>query len=289
MNIEEYIAARANALLHADDARIVKRLEGGMSNYTYIIESRGRRYTYRVPGKYAERFVNREVEQRNVLLVEPLGLNNSNSYIEVRSGEKLADYVEGTILTDTDIVSYNALSAQTLHRIHASGIQFADYDPFGRLESYENYCRETGFAHPAEYARLRSRLDQCRRNIGEVEKAPCHCDYQPSNLVVEGDTVHVLDWEFAGMNDPLYDVACYGNAGFDKALLLLEAYVGGAPTRDQLQRLYFHRAFQCLQWYNVAIFKDRVGLSRDLNLNFDDIATFFRNMAQELLDGYAAQ
>lgn len=78
----------------------------------------------------------------------------------------------------------------------------------------------------------------------------------------------------------------YGNAGFDKALSLLEAYVGHTPTREELQRLYFHRSFQCLQWYNVAIFKDRVGLSRDLNMDFNEVASFFFNMAKDLADQY---
>lgn len=88
------------------------------------------------------------------------------------------------------------------------------------------------------------------------------------------------------MNDPIYDIACYGNAGFDKALSLLEAYVGRKPNKEELQRLYFHRAFQCMQWYNVAIFKDRIGLSKDLNLDFNDIALFFFNMAKDLIDSY---
>ena len=115
---------------------------------------------------------------------------------------------------------------------------------------------------------------------------PCHCDYQPTNLVISGDKLYVLDWEFAGMNDPFYDIACYGNAGFDKALSLLEAYVGHKPTSQELRRLYYHRAFQCLQWYNVAIYKDRVGLSRDLNMDFNQVAAFFFNMARDLAAQY---
>ena len=93
-------------------------------------------------------------------------------------------------------------------------------------------------------------------------------------------------WEFAGMNDPFYDIACYGNAGFDKALALLECYVGHKPTEDELHRLYFHRAFQCLQWYNVAIFKDRVGLNKDLNMDFNAVALMFLGMAKDLLERY---
>ena len=85
------------------------------------------------------------------------------------------------------------------------------------------------------------------------------------------------------MNDPFYDIACYGNAGFDKALALLECYVGHQPTEDELQRLKFHRAFQCLQWFNVAIFKDRVGLSKDLNMDFNAVALMFLGMAKDLI------
>ena len=286
MNVEEYIVTRVNALMHTQDAVIVKRLEGGMSNYTYVVETRGKRYTYRVPGKYAEKFVDRVEEWDNIQAVNKLSLNNATSYVEVISGEKLAEYVEGTILSETDVVSYNEMSVKALKTIHNSNLRFKDYNAFGRLADYERYCREMGFTHPKEYIELRGKLDQMRQAHADVPMVPCHCDYQPTNLVVSGDKLYVLDWEFAGMNDPFYDIACYGNAGFDKALSLLEAYVGHKPTSQELRRLYYHRAFQCLQWYNVAIFKDRVGLSRDLNMDFNHVAAFFFGMAKDLAEQY---
>jgi thiamine kinase-like enzyme len=218
--------------------------------------------------------------------VNKLSLNNATSYVEVISGEKLAEYVEGTILSETDVVSYNEMSVKALKTIHNSNLRFKDYNAFGRLADYERYCREMGFTHPKEYIELRGKLDQMRQAHADVPMVPCHCDYQPTNLVVSGDKLYVLDWEFAGMNDPFYDIACYGNAGFDKALSLLEAYVGHKPTSQELRRLYYHRAFQCLQWYNVAIFKDRVGLSRDLNMDFNHVAAFFFGMAKDLAEQY---
>ena len=283
MFIEDYIIFRVNALLHSHNSKIVKRLEGGMSNYTYVVENEGKMYTYRVPGKFAERFVDRVEEWENIQEVNRLGLNNITEYVEIRSGEKLAEYVEGTIMSTTDVVSYNAMSVAALKKIHGSDLKFRDYNAFGRLDTYQGYCLEMGFTFPQEYLDLRNKLDSLRPTIDSVPKVPCHCDYQPTNLVISGDKLYVLDWEFAGMNDPFYDIACYGNAGFDKALALLEAYVGHKPTKDELQRLYFHRAFQCLQWFNVAIFKDRVGLSKDLNMDFNAVAFMFLGMAKELL------
>ena len=284
MTIEDYIVFRVNALLHAHDAKIVMRLEGGMSNYTYVVESQNKKYTYRVPGKYAERFVDRVEEWNNIQEVDRLGLNNVTTYVEILSGEKLAEYVEGTIMSTTDITSYNKMSVEALKTIHNSDLKFNDYNAFGRLDNYEQYCHEMGFTHPKAYLDLRAKLEELRKAYTEVKKVPCHCDYQPTNLVISGDKLYVLDWEFAGMNDPFYDIACYGNAGFDKALSLLECYVGHQPTAEELKRLRFHRAFQCLQWYNVAIFKDRVGLSKDLNMDFNAVALMFLGMANDLLE-----
>ena len=283
MNIEDYIIARVNYLMRVRDAQIVKRLERGMSNYTYVVESQGNKYTYRVPGIYAEKFVDREDEQAIIQQVEELGLNNETVYLELRSGEKLAVYVEGTVMSDTDVVSYNAMSVKALKKLHGSNLKFKDYNAFGRLADYERYCREMGFEHKQNYIDLRKHMVELGEQVRNIKPVPCHCDYQPTNLVISGDKLYVLDWEFAGMNDPFYDIACYGNAGFDKALSLLEAYVGHRPTRDELRRLYFHRAFQCLQWYNVAIFKDRIGLSKDLNLDFNQIADMFFGMATDLV------
>lgn len=286
MNIEEYIVTRVNALLHNQDAKIVKRLEGGMSNYTYVVETGGKKYTYRVPGKFAENFVNRVDEWNNIQEIDKLDLNNKTNYVEIPSGEKLAEYVEGTIMSETDIVSYNAMSVAALKKLHNSDIKLKDYDAFGRLDDDERYCREMGFTHPEKYLALRRKLDEMRKAYAQVQLVPCHCDYQPTNLVIDGDKLFVLDWEFAGMNDPFYDIACYGNAGLDKALSLLASYVGHEPTNDELRRLFFHRAFQCLQWYNVAIFKDLVGLSKDLNMDFNQVALMFMGMAEELVEKY---
>ena len=286
MIIEAYIVKRVNLLLNSENAKIVKRLEGGMSNYTYVVECDGKTYTYRVPGKYAEKFVDRNEEWTNILKVEKLNVNNKTEYVELRTGEKLALYVEGTIMSNTDVVSYNEMSVKALKKLHESDLKFNEYDAFGRLNNYEKYCRDLGFQHPQDYLDLRSRLDTIRENYKDVKHVPCHCDYQPTNLVIDGDKFYILDWEFAGMNDPYYDIACYGNAGFDKALSLLETYLGHKPTNEELKRLHFHRIFQCLQWYNVAMFKEMIGLSKDLNMDFTQVAQMFFGFAKDLIEVY---
>lgn len=282
--MEKYIVKRVNAVLHTTDAQIVHRLEGGMSNYTYVVSSKGVEYTYRVPGKNAEVFVNREDELFHIQAVESLGLNNKTLYFDIPSGEKLALYVEGQILSNTDVVSYNEVSAEALKKIHQSQVKLLPYNAFTRLDQYENLCKQMNYVFPETYKVFRGQLNEMRVLYQNEKMVPCHCDYQPTNLVMGKDQMYVLDWEFSGMNDPYYDIACYGNVGIDKAVLLLETYLQHKPSHEELKHLYFHRIFQCLQWFNVAIYKNLIGLSKELNMDFNQVAFMFLGFAESLLN-----
>ena len=270
--MEKYIVKKVGEILHSQDVSIVKRLEGGMSNYTYVVLCDGKKYTYRVPGKNAEVFVNRTDELSHIKAVEPLQLNNETVYFDIQSGEKLAKYVEGTILSETDVAKYDARSAETLHKLHRSQIALKPYDAFSRLDYYESLCKGRHFQHPEQYTAFRNQLNGLRRQYQQERMVPCHCDYQPTNLVIGSDRLYVLDWEFAGMNDPYYDIACYGNVSIENAISLLAAYLDHQPDQDELNRLFYHRTYQCLQWYNVAEFKHMIGLSKELLMDFSQVA-----------------
>jgi thiamine kinase-like enzyme len=94
----------------------------------------------------------------------------------------------------------------------------------------------------------------------------------------------LVDWEFGGNNDPLYDIACYGNNDFRFALGLLPVYLGREPRKEEWERLYLWRVFQCLQWHNVALYKEAIGLSAELHLDFRLIAQAYVDKANKLFD-----
>src|SRR5437016_3024182 len=46
--------------------------------------------------------------------------------------------------------------------------------------------------------------------------APCHCDPLSENFLDDGKRMWVVDWEYSGMNDPLWDLGDMSvEAGFD--------------------------------------------------------------------------
>ena len=262
-----------------EPATIESRLMGGMSNQMYTMIYQGSRCTFRLPGKNASMFVDRHIELKNIEAVRPLGINNDTILFDTSNGYKVATYVEGTPFSQLEDLHLTQ-AAGVLHELHDSTVVFEnDYDPFARLALYESYHRHQTHEYNETVARFTTYKDW----LMSQPKVAAHNDAQRSNFVLAGDKTYLLDWEFAGNNDPLYDVACFGNISFDHALALLPVYLGKEPSADEIKRLTLWRTFQALQWHNVAWYKDDIGLSAELQVDFAAVAQKYLSLANTLL------
>jgi len=272
--------------LENGNVEVIKRLMGGMSNYTYVISVNSKLYTFRIPGKKASKFVERVVEAHHIELVEDLDLNNKTVYLDIYTGYKIAEYIEGTPLHELDPLDYLNEAAEVLHKIHESGKKSQyNYNPLGRLALYENHLEEFDYIHSQRYVDLKQRFLSHNGNfLDESKLVLTHGDSQISNFVVTENGLKLMDWEFTGNNDPFYDIACFGNNNFDHALALLPVYLGHTPTVEDYNRLYFFRAFQTLQWHNVALYKEFIGLSKDLGVDFMFVANLYLDKAERFLN-----
>lgn len=264
--------------LTGKDATVDSRLMGGMSNRTYIVTIEDKKYTFRIPGKKAETFVDRVEEEKNIKKVDALQINNKTVLLDLEGGYKLAEFVEGTPLNELEDLHLEEV-ASLLKTLHESDERFEnDYDPFNRLSTYEllNELSEAYYSTKAEFLKHKDYLES-------LPKVMAHGDSQKSNIVI-GDKCYLLDWEFAGNNDFYYDIACFGNVDFNDAIQLLEVYLGHKPTDEEYNRLTLWRTFQCLQWHNVALYKDLIGLSEELNVPFKAVADKYLEKANNLLN-----
>ncbi len=268
-----------------DHIKVVNRLMGGMSNYTYVIEIDNKLYTFRIPGKKAEKFVDRDIEKANISLVEPLKLNNHTVFLDVDSGYKIAEYIEGQPLSELNPLEHLEAAAKVLHKIHESGLHAKnDYDPEKRIAFYESHLNEYNYTHTDRYIELKKRWEALKESyLDKTRLTLSHGDSQISNFLVTDKTLRLMDWEFTGNNDPFYDIACFGNNDFAHAEALLPVYLGKEPTLEEYNRLYFFRAYQCLQWHNVALYKEFIGLSVDLGVDFMFVANLYLDKTEKFL------
>ena len=282
--MEDIIIKDLKSILNAKNVKVIERLLGGMSNYTYVVEADEILYTFRIPGEYSEHFVNRVEEKENIKIVETLNITNETIYLNTIDGKKIAKYISGTPLSMVEEKNYPYdLVSGILKTIHNSDLYaVSEYKPFTRLDYYEKIVTDLKFVHPEEYLKQKEIFFKYKEFLENTPKVLTHGDSQPSNFVLTKDGIMVVDFEFCANNDPIYDIACFSNKRYEDGLKLLNIYYQN-PTDDQIFRFHLWRAFQCFQWYNVAMFKDMVGMSKSLKLDFNKIAEHYLEMIVFLL------
>ncbi len=271
-------------ILNASDVKIIERLLGGMSNYTYVVSADDILYTFREPGPYSEFFVDRNIEKENIKLFEELNITNETIYFNTIDGKKIAKYIPGNPLNTVKPEEYPLDKvADILKIIHNSNkLAKNDYNPFGRLEYYERIVKGLGYEHSEEYLKTKQEFYTYKEYLDSQEKVLCHGDSQPSNFVKTKDRVFVVDFEYCGNIDPIYDIACFSNMRYEDGYKLLHEYYQ-EPNKDQRNRFHLWRAFQAFQWHNVAVFKELKGMSEQLHIDFKKVAQNYLDLTKFLL------
>jgi thiamine kinase-like enzyme len=268
--------------VNIEDIIIVKRLLGGLSHFTYHIQLFNEDFTFRVVGKGGNLFVDRLLELENLKKIEPLLLNTETVYFDLETGEKASRFVDGIDLTEINANLYLEEIAKVLKTLHESEIEPAnDYGHIDRLSLYESYTN----IRSDEYIKLKTYwVDRYQKKHAQQKKVFCHNDAQRANMVLSGKKLYLLDWEYAGLNEFYYDIASYGNIEFSDALKLLDVYLGRKATQKEQNRVKFYRMYQALQWHQVALYKESIGLSLDLGVHFGKLAQKYLLLANQLYE-----
>lgn len=270
-------------------AKIVKRLMGGMSNYTYVFDLKlqklvdkqsSKKYTLRVPGEKAEMFVNRVIEKQNIEKIKHLGLNSPVIYLNVDTGLKINEYIDGVSLNETNYTNHLQDIAKTIKILHESKIKAVnDIDLVERIYNFSLI----GDKDNKDFIELFDFFKKVYKIIdNKDEYCFIHGDMQPSNFVLSNDRLYLLDWEFSGNQSFYYDIACFGNKNLDDAINLLPYYLLRKPNIREINRVKFYRFQQTLQWFQVASYKHKIGLSEKLNIPFDVVAKKYIELAKKL-------
>jgi thiamine kinase-like enzyme len=87
-------------------------------------------------------------------------------------------------------------------------------------------------------------MSRIERSLGPRRKLrPCHNDLLAGNLIDDGKKIRIIDWEYAAMGDPFFDLGNYAanqELGPEASRFLLKEYLGKVK-RDDVERLALHR------------------------------------------------
>ena len=265
---------------------ILEPLVGGMMNKSFIVEYYNDKYVLYISTEQANEMVDRQLEKDNQKLIIDLGLTSKNFYFDVEKGIKVNEFIEGASLDKAE--SYDSKEvAKLLKTMHESGKLSRDnYQPFKRFIAYEEEAKTFGDNFEANYPVLRKEIFDNREFLESQKLVLCHNDAQKSNIVKSVDgKYYLIDFEFMGNNDAIYDIATFGNGKVSEGYELLVDYYDGNPTSDQKRRYYLWRIFVSLQWHNVAIVKHFRGEGKVHGFDFLKVAEFFFANAMDAYKG----
>jgi thiamine kinase-like enzyme len=230
---------------------------GGLTNRNYLLGTPKGKFVLRIPGEGTSEYISRRNEAHAARVTSDIEVNAPLIFFDETDGVQLAGFIEGAQTMNVerfkDLGSVRR-SAEALRKVHDCGRPFLNrFELFQMIDEYLGILEKKSAPLPDGYHDVKRDAESVRRALGarSLPLTPCHCDPLAENFLDTGKMVHVIDWEYAGNNDPMWDlgdVSVEAAFGPEQDEVLLEAYFGGkVPTTDR-GRMVLYKAMCDLLW-----------------------------------------
>ena len=249
----------------------IRPMKTGMTNRSFIFQHCEDHYVMRLPGEGSEQLVNRqqEYEVHRVLIDE--GLADELVYFDPETGIKLARLLPNARVCDPeneeDLIRCMAL----LRQFHERHLNVAHYfDLFENIQFYED-LRGSEPSVYRDYEVTKIAVLALRPFIEsfDSEHTLCHIDAVPDNFLFfredceQEEQLKMIDWEYAGMQDPHVDLAMFSvYAGYKKEAIdhLIDRYFENHCPHLMRMKIYAYVAVCGLLWSNWCEYKRLLGV-----------------------------
>ncbi len=225
-------------------------LSGGITNRNYLVTAEGTtdRWVIRLAGNDTHLLgISREVEHAATVAAAGVGVGPEVTAFIRPEGYLVTRFIEGSPVGDEAVRQPETLRrvADSLRRIHDGPAIPGLFVPLRIVEAYRALALARGVPIPVEYelsAAIGRRIELACL-AAPLEPRPCHNDLLNANFIDDGTRIRIVDWEYAGMGDPFFDL---GNFSINHELtpeqdeILLAAYEGSASAA-RLARLTLFR------------------------------------------------
>ena len=205
----------------------------GSTNQSFQFTHRGEKYVLRLGTNRADVLaINRSAEHAAMAIAAGLGIGATLTYFDEPTGDMITRQIDGRELSAADFEAPEAVrdAALLLKRLHREKIDFA-FDPNADIEKRLAYVREKGVPlHSRFEEAYRAYLDARERVAHTPEEfiGLCHNDPFANNFLrAEGGKLTLIDYEYAGMGNVFYDVACLiASWPVERKIAFFTAYFG---------------------------------------------------------------
>lgn len=258
-NLEEVLAtlARVPRLSQVAASQVQIERLAGLTNRNYKVAIDNERFVLRIPGEGTSEYINRRHEAVAARVAAEAGVNAEVLFFDENDGLMLTRFVDGAVTMNGERFKDPgavARAARAFRRMHDCGKSFAtEFNLFQKMDEYLDYLQRKQARIPDGYAGVQREAEAVRAALNSRPAAlrPCHCDPLAENFLDTGVRIFIIDWEYAGNNDPMWDlgdVSVEAEFGRDQDAALLEAYFAGRPPAAQVGRMVMYKAMCDLLW-----------------------------------------
>jgi thiamine kinase-like enzyme len=233
----------------------VEVLGGGLTNHNYkVVLEDGDAFVVRIAGRDTGLLgIDREVEHEASRIAARAGV-----------GPEVVAFVDRCLVTrfvEGEIVPVDRMRdpgtvrrvGEALGFVHPAGTVAGTFDSFRVVEAYREAALARAGAVPDRYDDAHELAGRIERTRAAAPVLLCHNDLLNANFIDSPDGIRIVDWEYAGMGDPFFDLANFAvNHDLDEegSRALLEAYAGEAREEDEraLVLMRFMSDFREAMW-----------------------------------------
>lgn len=247
------------------DIHNIHTLKKGMTNRSFIFTVNNKRYIMRIPGEGTDKLIDRREEYDVYQRVKKEPYTETILYLNPDNGYKISEFLENTRNSDSNNVQDVKESMNVLRKFHSQNYQVDHtFDIWKQIDFYES-LRKTASAY-RDYEEIKDWVLKLKPFIEDnvTKWSLCHIDANYDNFLIDqNNNVFLIDWEYAGMQDPDLDIAMYAiYAGYTKEKIdqLINIYYENKVSENIRYKIYAYVAVGGLLWSNWCEYKQSLGL-----------------------------
>ena len=244
-------------------------LKKGMTNRSFLFTCKDKKYIMRIPGEGTDQLINRRQEAAVYYAIADKNICDDIAYINPENGYKITEFLEDARVCDPTDYEDVKKCMNRLRDFHALKLKVAhEFDIFGQMEFYETLWNGTPSVYK-DYEKTKANVWSLKPYIDAHtgEKILTHIDAVPDNfLFVQKngkEEIRLIDWEYAGMQDPHVDIAMfciyslYNKRQVDR--LIAAYFTDGCDDATRI-KIYCYIAACGLLWSNWCEYKRNLGV-----------------------------
>lgn len=226
----------------------------GLTNVNYRLGP----YVVRLPGAGTHEYIDRVAEERAARAAADAGVSVEVLFFDTSDGLMVTRFLEGAATMSAEAFRADdgavERAADVMRRLHTGAVPFAvEFHLFEAIDEYRALLDAKRAPLPDGFDAVRQEAERSRRALAAhpVAYVPSHCDPLCENFLDDGSRMRLIDYEYAGNFDPMWDLGDFSvEAGLtpDQDEVLLRAYFAGAPPAADRARMVVHQAMCDVLW-----------------------------------------